>query len=255
LEVIVKIFVFLFGLVWGSFLNVVIYRVPEGISLLKPRSFCPVCGHKIKWYDNIPLFSYLVLRGKCRYCGAKIPLRYPLVELWTGLTFLLLWTNFHPQPLEMFRGFVFTSLLIILAGIDASKMLLPDIFTIPGTLSGIIFSLFLPPGLKSSLLGAAVGYASLWIFYKGFLLITGKEGMGFGDFKMFAMVGAFMGIQHLLPVLLLASVAGVFVGIGIMVIKRKKDLVLPFGTFLALASWAIYVFKLDLIRLSLKFTL
>ncbi len=220
--------------------------------MLKPRSFCPVCGNPIKWYDNIPVLSYILLRGKCRYCGARIPIRYPLVELWTGLTFLLLWVNFYPHSLELLRGFIFTSLLIILAGIDATKMLLPDVFTIPGTLLGLLFSLLLPPGAKSSLLGAALGYGSLWLFYKAFLLITGKEGMGFGDFKMFAMVGAFLGVENLVPVLLVSSLTGVVVGVGIMLVKKRRNLALPFGVFMALASWFIYVFKIDLIELSLK---
>jgi len=231
---------------------VVIYRVPEGISLLKPRSFCPVCGNPIKWYDNIPVLSYILLRGRCRYCGATIPIRYPLVELWTGLTFLLLWANFSPHVPELLRGLIFTSLLIVLAGIDATKMLLPDIFTLPGILTGVLFSLFLRPGIKSSLLGAALGYGSLWLFYKLFLLATGKEGMGFGDFKMFAMVGAFLGVENLIPVLLISSLTGVLVGLPMMIIKKKRDLALPFGVFMALASWLIYVFKIDLIEVSLR---
>jgi len=249
LEIVILIFAFLFGLAWGSFLNVVIYRVPEGVSLLRPRSFCPVCGNKIKWYDNIPLLSYIILRGRCRYCGAKIPLRYPIVELWTGLTFVFLWKNFSAFPLEMARGFVFTTLLIVLAGIDSWKMLLPDIFTLPGIAAGVAFSFFLPPGPKSSLLGAVLGYISLWLVYKIFLLLTGKEGMGYGDFKMFAMIGAFMGVKQLIPVILVSSLAGVIVGLGIMIFRRKREVVLPYGVFMGLGAWVLYVFKIDLFKL------
>ncbi len=193
--------------------------------------------------------SYVILRGRCRYCGARIPLRYPLVELWTGITFVLLWRNFHANPLELARGFVFTTLLIILAGIDSWKMILPDIFTLPGMAAGVGFSLFLSPGVKSSLLGGFLGYFSLWAVYKIFLFLTGKEGMGYGDFKMFAMIGAFMGARQLIPVLLVSSLAGVIVGLGIMIFQRKKQVLLPYGVFMALGAWTIYLFKIDLFRL------
>ncbi len=226
MEVVILTFAFLFGLAWGSFLNVVIYRVPEGVSLLKPRSFCPVCGKKIKWYDNIPILSYIILRGRCRYCGAKIPLRYPLIEFWTGLTFVFIWKNFSAFPLEMIKGFVFTTLLIVLAGIDSWKMLLPDIFTLPGIAAGVAFSFFLTPGPKSAILGAVLGYISLWLVYKIFLFLTGKEGMGYGDFKMFAMIGAFMGVKQLIPVILVSSLAGVLVGLGIMIFRTRGGEVL-----------------------------
>ena len=250
MEVIYEVFAFIFGLVWGSFLNVVIYRVPEGISIIKPGSFCPVCKKKIAWYDNIPILSYIILRGKCRHCGSKIPIKYPLVEFFSGLSFLLLWRNFHQIPLEILRGLVFVSLLIILAGIDSDRMLLPDIFTIPGIAAGIAFSFFISPGPLSSILGALIGYLSLWLVYKLFLLLTGKEGLGFGDFKMLAMIGAFMGIKQLLPVIIVSSLLGSLFGIGIILVKKKTfSTMLPFGVFLSIASWILYIFNLDLFNL------
>lgn len=250
MEVIYEVFAFVFGLVWGSFMNVIIYRVPEGMSLLKPRSICPVCKNKIAWYDNVPVISYIILGGKCRHCGAKISLRYPVVELSGGLTFVLLWHNFHLFPVEMFRGFIFLSLLIVLAGIDAERMILPDVFTLPGVGAGFAFSLFLPPGMKSSILGAVLGYFSLWLVYKIFLLLTGKEGLGFGDFKMLAMIGAFMGAGQILPVIVVSSLLGSLFGISLIVFKGKKfSTMLPYGVFLALSAWSLYIFKLDLFKL------
>lgn len=254
MEIIYEIFAFIFGLVWGSFMNVVIYRVPEGMSLLKPRSICPVCKNKIAWYDNIPLLSYLILGGKCRHCGARISPRYPIIELSGGITFVLLWHNFHLLPVEMFRGFVFLTLLIILAGIDAERMILPDIFTLPGIAAGLAFSIFLPPGILLSLLGAFLGYFSLWIVYKIFLLLTGKEGLGFGDFKMLAMIGAFMGAGQLLPVIIISSLLGSLFGIALIIFKRKSfSSMLPYGVFLAIAAWTIYVFKIDLFKIYMGF--
>ncbi len=254
MEITKEIFAFLFGLVWGSFLNVVIYRVPEGISIIKPRSFCPVCRHKIAWYDNIPIFSYIILGGKCRHCGAKISVRYPIVEIAGGITIWLIWRNFKGEPLEMLRGFIFLSLLIVLAGIDSERMILPDIFTLSGIFIGIAFSFFLKPGPLFSLIGALVGYFSLWLVYKIFLLFTGKEGFGFGDFKMFAMIGAFMGLRQLLPVIILSSFLGALFGVSLIMVKKKSlSSMLPFGLFLTIASWVIYIFKLDLFKFYIGF--
>ena len=256
MEVILKIFAFLTGAVWGSFLNVIIYRVPEGLSIIKPRSFCPKCKNPIKWYDNIPLLSYLLLRGRCRYCGNRIPFRYFAVEFITAISFLIALNRFSHDFLELFRAFVFLSLLIVLAGIDYERFLLPDVFTIPGTAAGLALSLFLPPGFKASLLGAVLGYLSLWIIYKAFLLLTGKEGLGFGDFKMFAMIGAFLGAGKLLIVALLASLFGLAVAMG-LILARKLDFksMIPFGIFLSAASWVVYLFRFDMIELYKRLSL
>lgn len=232
------IIIVLFGMAWGSFLNVVIYRLPREMSLLRPPSTCPDCETRIKPYDNIPLFSYIFLRGKCRYCRAKIPFSYFLVEFLTPLSFLLLFRQ-HSLSLFFFASCVFTSALIALAIIDFYHQILPDEITLPCLLLAIIYSLFRSDfNLRESLVGAVVGAGVLLFIYGAYYLLRKKEGLGMGDVTMMLMIGAYMGWLQAFFTLILASFAGAVVGILFIIFKRKSlQYSLPFGTFLAPAAF------------------
>jgi leader peptidase (prepilin peptidase)/N-methyltransferase len=262
-----------FGLCVGSFLNVVIHRLPkmmerewkeqceelnagepggssatpppsklaadkERYNLIVPRSACPQCGHKITALENIPLVSYAVLRGKCSECGTRISLRYPLVEAAAGVAAAYAAVRFG-FSLAGFGAMLFAWALIALAVIDFDTQLLPDDVTLPLLWAGLLFNLpgtFVPLG--SAVIGAAAGYLSLWSVYWAFKLVTGKEGMGYGDFKLLAAICAWLGWQALAMVILLSSVVGAAVGIGLMVFTRHgRDKPIPFGPYLAAAGF------------------
>lgn len=256
----------LLGALVGSFLNVVIHRLPRMLelrwrqecaalqegsgaadtaspdrdtyNLLLPRSGCPHCGHQIRWFENIPLVSYMWLRGRCSSCAAPIGLRYPMVELCTALLFAwcgwrwgLTWTALA------WAGFA--AALVTLAGIDWDTTLLPDDITLPLLWAGLILSAMgiIDVKLSQALWGAVAGYLSLWTIYWAFKLATGKEGMGYGDFKLFAALGAWCGWSALVPLILMASVIGALVGIGIKLFgELREGGYVPFGPFLALAG-------------------
>jgi leader peptidase (prepilin peptidase) / N-methyltransferase len=228
----------IFGLMVGSFLNVCIGRIPAGESIVSPPSHCPRCQTRIAWYDNLPVLSYLVLGAKCRKCRLPISLRYPLVELLTALAFVLQGLVVGEDWPLLAARLVFTALLIVLFGTDLETMRLPDVLTLPGIALGLLFSLWLPPGIASSIIGAALGaaipYAIRWIWYR----MKGVEAMGLGDVKMLAMIGAFLGWQQVLVVLFLASLAGAAIGLTLAAIRgRTLASKLPFGTFLALGAY------------------
>jgi leader peptidase (prepilin peptidase) / N-methyltransferase len=236
------ILVVLAGLVWGSFLNVVIYRLPEGMSLLRPPSACPACKKRIKPYDNVPVLSYLILRGKCRHCGSRIPVSYVLVELMTPAAFVILYLQYS-LSLFFFASCLFASALIVLGFIDYRHKILPDRITFPGIAFGLIYSFFRSDlTFLQALLGAAVGAGFLLIIYAGYYLVRKKEGLGLGDVTMMLMVGAYLGWIKTLLTLILASFAGALVGI-IIITAKKKDLqyMLPYGTFLAPAAFIALV--------------
>ncbi len=226
------------GLIWGSFLNVVIYRRPHRMSLIKPPSSCPQCQARIKAYDNIPLVSYILLGGKCRHCQAKIPLSYPLVEFLTPLSFLLLYNQFS-LSFHFFASALFVSALVALGFIDFFHQILPDEITLPATAMAIIYSLFRPDfSLSQALIGSVVGAGILLLIYSAYYLLRKKEGLGLGDVTMMLMIGAFLGWRQTLFTLILASLLGALVGVIFILFKRKNlQYALPFGSFLAVAAF------------------
>lgn len=267
------VFIFIFGLLVGSFLNVVIYRLPkimeqdwneqckefisnngdiaslpltsepkEPFNLMTPGSRCPHCGHRIKPWENIPIISYLMLGGKCSECKTKISARYPMIELVTGLLSIavIYYTGINWNGLA---ALVFTWSLIALTMIDFDTYLLPDDITLPLLWIGLIVNSFNSfTDLPSALWGAVAGYLSLWSVYKLFKLLTGKEGMGYGDFKLLAALGAWMGWQMLPQIILLSSLVGAVIGISLIIIRgRDKNIPIPFGPYLAIAGWIAFV--------------
>jgi leader peptidase (prepilin peptidase) / N-methyltransferase len=282
------------GLLVGSFLNVVIYRLPvmldrqwreqcaemsssapppaaegalaavsteppagqpEPFNLIVPRSACPRCRTPITALQNIPLLSFLLLRGRCASCGAAISARYPLVEALTGaLSALIAWKFGFAWP--ALAALLLTWFLIALTFIDIDHQLLPDSLTLPLLWLGLFFSLWsaqaggaaVPVDTRSSLIGAMAGYVSLWSVYHLFRLLTGKDGMGYGDFKLFAALGAWLGWQMLLPTILIAALTGVIAGLGLIVLRRRdRSAPIPFGPFLAGAGWLMLMFGRPLV--------
>jgi leader peptidase (prepilin peptidase) / N-methyltransferase len=233
----------LIGLAWlglavGSFLNVVVHRLPRKASVVRPSSRCPACGYDLRWFDNIPVVSWLMLRGRCRKCRAPISIRYPIVEILTMVIFLLHWWVFGWTLLMAVRV-VFACALIALFAIDLEHHLLPDRITLPGIAAGLILSLAVPPGIVDSLLGALLGGGVLWAIGEAYFRYSGQEGMGGGDVKMLAMIGAFLGWKLVLVTLILSSVAGSVIGLLVIAIRRGgMKYALPYGTFLALGALA-----------------
>lgn len=225
-----------FGLIIGSFLNVCIYRLPRHESLVLPASHCTACGRSLRWFENVPVASYLVLRGRCRTCGVRISPIYPLVELAACAVAIIWYLEFGVSVLFVSR-LVFAFALLVLFMIDLRQRILPNAITLPGILVGFAFSLVTPPGWRDSLLGAVAGGAGLFLLAEAYYRLRHEEGMGMGDVKMLAMIGAFLGWKLMLLTLMLSSVVGALVGVA-MIAARKGDMkyALPFGTFLALAA-------------------
>jgi leader peptidase (prepilin peptidase)/N-methyltransferase len=229
--------IFLFGTIIGSFLNVCIYRIPAGQSVISPASRCPKCGSAIRWYQNFPVISYLLLRGHCAGCKTKISLRYPLVEALTGLLFVWVWLAFGWQVATPLY-WVFVAALVVITFIDLDHQIIPDVISLPGIVVGFLAALAIPwlPWLDS-LLGILLGGGSLFLVAAVYQRLTGQEGMGGGDVKLLAMIGAFLGWKAVLPVIFLGSLAGSLVGVPLMLIKRSGGkLAIPFGPFLALGA-------------------
>ena len=226
----------LFGLCVGSFLNVVIYRLPLGQSLATPPSRCRKCGYSLRWFDNIPLLSWVLLRGRCRKCGVNVSWQYPVVELVTGALFVLVVWLTPPGPLLASR-LLLVCILIALFGIDLEHQILPNVITLPGIAIGVLLSLIAPPGWKDSLIGVLLGGGILYAIAGAYYLWRREEGMGMGDVKMLAMLGAFLGWKAVLVTVILASFAGAFVGLAMMAVQRgSMKYALPFGTFLAIGA-------------------
>lgn len=228
----------LFGLCIGSFLNVVIYRLPLGQSLVSPGSRCPKCGYELRWYDNVPVLSWAFLFGKCRQCRTPISAQYPIVELVTALLFVLVAWLTPVGPLLISR-LILVAILVALFGIDLEHQILPNSITLPGILVGLMFSTIAPPGWKDALLGALLGAAVLYGIAAAYYAVRREEGMGMGDVKMLAMVGAFLGWKAVLVTLVLSSFSGAVIGVALIAVQRGgMKLALPFGTFLAVGALA-----------------
>ena len=228
------IFLGVMGLIVGSFLNVCIYRLPRRQSINWPGSRCTTCERALSWYENIPVVSWAVLRGQCRTCGQRISVMYPLVELITGSLFVAGYLIYGWTPLLAVR-LAFACAMVVLFAIDLRHHLLPNVITVPGIVVGFVLSLLLPmQGWKSSLIGLIAGGGVLFALAEGYYRLRGVEGLGMGDVKMLAMIGAFLGWQLMLVTLILASFAGSIIGIGIIASGRGgMKAALPFGTFLA----------------------
>ena len=225
-----------FGAVFGSFLNVCIYRLPIGKSIVWPSSACPHCGRQLSWYENLPVVSYLALRGRCSTCRGPISIRYPFVEALTAAMFALAWWYYGPGALLASR-LVLGCALIVLFAIDLEHHLLPDAITLPGIVVGFIFSFFTEPGWLSSLIGIVTGGGVLFLIAEIYYRIRHEEGLGMGDVKMLAMVGAFVGWKLTLVTLVMASLSGSVIGVALIVTRRGTlKYALPFGTFLALGA-------------------
>jgi leader peptidase (prepilin peptidase)/N-methyltransferase len=237
-----NVFIAVFGAVVGSFLNVCIYRIPEGKSLVFPASSCPSCGHPIRPYDNIPVLSYLFLRGRCRDCGKKISSRYITVELITAVMAVILFRHYG-LSLHFIFAFLFTAALIVVTFIDLEHGIIPDVITLPGIpLSVIVSVTVMGVSFLDSIIGMFLGGGIFYLIAVGYELIAKREGMGGGDIKLLAMLGAFFGWQSLIFILLVSSLLGSIVGIGIMVMKKEgMKYAVPFGPFLSIAAVA-YLF-------------
>jgi leader peptidase (prepilin peptidase)/N-methyltransferase len=251
METMTVLFIVVFGLVFGSFLNVVIFRLPRGMSLMKPPSSCPGCGARIKPYDNVPVLSYVILGGKCRKCGAKISPMYPAVEALTALGFVLVYfSSGRTLGLEFSAGCVFTSVLIGLGFIDYYHQILPDAITLPGLVLALAYSFFRDDlTFRGALIGAVAGAGFLLLVYGAYLLIRKREGLGMGDVTMLLMIGAYLGLMRTLLTLILASFVGALVGV-FLILRRGKDFrfALPFGTFLAPAAFVSLLWGEGIVR-------
>lgn len=239
---------FILGSVIGSFLNVCIYRIPEGFSVATPASHCPQCQTAIRWYQNIPILSYLYLRGRCASCGVGISLRYPLVEGLTGALFVLVGVRLagsYAIPVY----WLFVAALVVITFIDFDHQIIPDVISLPGVVVGFLLSFCVPwLSWQESLFGILLGGGSLYLVAKIYYLLTKVEGMGGGDVKLLAMIGAFLGWKAVLPVIFLGSLSGAMVGVPLMLIKRAGGkLAIPFGPFLALGAVIYLLFGQSLI--------
>lgn len=262
--VLIGAYVFLLGLLIGSFLNVCILRIPEGKSIVLPASACPKCGAKIRPWDNIPVISYLLLRGKCRGCKAPISWMYPLVELLTGLLFLGCFAAFGLTT-EALKWAVFSAIMIVLVFTDLRERLLPDVVNYTGFALGLALSVFVKPtdgtalwianrlfdfpppapvlSFADAIFGAAIGSGLLWLVSEVYFKLRRREGMGLGDVKMMLMAGAFLGIKRTLLTILTGSLLGSVLGIVFIMARRKEsDYELPFGTFLGFAALLVVFF-------------
>lgn len=238
----------LVGLAIGSFLNVVIHRLPRRESVVSPGSRCPSCGYALGAADNLPVLSWVLLGGRCRKCRSRISVRYPVVELVTAAVFVAHYYVFGWTPLLAVR-LVFASSLVALFAIDLEHHLLPDAITLPGIVAGLLASLFLPPGIRDALIGMLAGGGVLWLIGEAYYRYAGEEGMGGGDVKMLAMIGAFLGWQLVIVTLVFSSIAGAVIGLAVIAIRRGgMKYALPYGTFLSVAALVASLYGERIVR-------
>jgi leader peptidase (prepilin peptidase)/N-methyltransferase len=242
------LFIFLLGCCVGSFLNVCIYRLPQELSIVAPRSYCPQCRTPIHGYDNIPLVSYLLLRGKCRNCGVKISWRYPLVEALSGGFAVALFVKYG-LGLGFFSYSAFTAGLLVITFIDLDHRIIPDLISLPGIGIGFLLSFFEPSlSVKDSLIGLLAGGGSLYLVAVAYEALTKREGMGGGDVKLLAMIGAWLGWKGVLFTIFFASLSGTIIGGGAMLAQKQgRHFAIPFGPFLAFGALAYLFFGPQLI--------
>jgi len=236
MNVLVAVFLAAVGLAIGSFLNVCIYRLPRHESLSFPASHCTSCQRPLDWFENVPVIGWLALRGRCRTCGDAISSMYPIVEAITAAVFVTGYAIYGLTPLLAVR-LLFACAMIVLFAIDLQHRILPNAITLPGVIAGLLFSLLLPPGWLSSLVGVLVGGGILYVIGEAYYRWRGVEGLGMGDVKMLAMIGAFLGWQLTLLTLVMASLAGSIIGVLLIATRRRSmQYALPFGTFLAVGA-------------------
>jgi len=237
----------IFGLLFGSFANVCVHRIPLRLSIVSPGSRCPSCGHAIAWYDNMPLLSWALLGGKCRHCGASISVRYPILELLMGLSWAALAWQYGVSPL-LLQALILVSLLWVLSLIDLETGLLPNVLTFPGIAIGLMFAYWFGY-IQDAVIGVLVGYGVFWLVAKLFFMVTGREGMGYGDFKLLAMLGAFMGWQALPFIVFASSLVGAVVGsLLLMGAGKQMRTEIPFGPYLAAAGMAWFIWGADILQ-------
>jgi leader peptidase (prepilin peptidase) / N-methyltransferase len=234
-EIAPVVLVALVGAAVGSFLNVCIHRLPRHDSVMHPPSHCPRCGRRLRWFENVPVVSWLALRARCAGCKEPISSMYPLVELLTAAVFVLAYLEFGMTAMLGVR-LLFASAMIVLAITDLRERLLPNAITYPGVVIGLFCSFFLPPGIVSALVGVLLGAGVPFLIGEVFYRLRGIEGLGMGDVKMLGMVGAFLGWQLALFTLFAASMLGVLIGVPLTVMKRDRYYQIPLGTFLALGA-------------------
>jgi len=242
-------FVFVVGVCIGSFLMVCIFRLPRGNSLVRPGSSCPGCGHALAWWENIPILSFLLLRGRCSSCNSRISLRYPAVEVLSGLLALALWHRFGLSP-ELFVYAYFSATLLVVAFIDFEHQIIPDTLSLPGIVLGFAASFILPEtAWYESLLGILVGGGALYLVALAYYLLAGREGMGGGDVKLLAMIGAFLGWRAVPLVIFLSAAAGSVAGVAMVLAQRKgiRHTPVPYGPFLSGAALLVLFYGNSLI--------
>ncbi len=242
------IFNFIFGSIVGSFLNVVIYRVPRSKSIVKPPSHCPSCGTRLKWYDMIPVLSYLILKGKCRYCHSNISIKYPLIEAITGLVFLLIGMK-TGWSIKFVSYIIFSSFLIVVAFIDLFDGVVPDIIVIPGAILGLLFNLFYG---KNPFLQSLFGVVAAAIFF-GLIIVFSKGGMGEGDLTLGLMIGAFLGLKLTVAAIIIAFVIGALGGLfALLFLKKNKKDTIPFGPYLSVSAFVVLLYGYQILNFYFK---
>ena len=244
------------GLIFGSFFNVCIFRIPIKISIVSPPSHCPNCSNNINWYDNIPILSYIILKGKCRYCKKKISMRYPFIELFTSIVFVLVGYKFG-LSIPLIPYLIFVSSLIVISLIDYDYKIIPNVITYPGMILGLLFSFI--PKMPINFISSIIGLISCFILFELIAILSRKiwkkEGMGGGDIKLIAMIGAFLGWRRAFFTIFCASLLGSICGMSLILThKKNRNDVIPFGPFLCIGAFIALLYGQEIINWYLLYT-